>query len=129
MLTHLTTESTTVLAPSAHSQNGRSGGSYGVGTGFDADDAGEENEEEELYEDVVDPLEEEPFASDEEKGTDDKGPTENGNSFNATFTKESIDWRVDSLLRRLLLKADFWVEVRGLRSGKARDCHGEVGRF
>lgn len=114
--------------PSSHIHSGRSGGSYGVGTGFDADDAGEENEEEELYEDVLDPLDEDSAASDEETDSKSDRIVENEGQPSAIFTKESIDWRVDTLLRKLLLSADFWIEVRGLRSGKARDCHGEVRR-
>lgn len=131
LLTHLTTESTTILPPAPHTQVGRSGGSYGVGTGFDADDAGEENEDEELYEDVEIPLEEEEAnGSEDDKDVVKKnGTIENRYTSKSTFAKESVDWRVDTLLRRLLLDADFWIEVRGLRSGKARDCHGEVSRL
>jgi hypothetical protein len=127
LLTHLSAESTTIIPP-AMSQATRGGGAYGVGTGFDADDAGEENEEEELYEDVVEesgvPLE----GNAGEDNDKDFTRTEK-TSVAATFAKESIDWRVDSLLRKLLLTADLWIEIRGLRSGKARDCHGEVSRM
>ncbi|UZJ54053.1 hypothetical protein CBS101457_003373 [Exobasidium rhododendri] len=114
LLTHLTAESSSIIAPAPHIQPSR-GGSYGVGTGFDADDAGEENEDE-LYEEVAD------FFTEESKESDDKIDA-NGE---VTATNAGVDWRVDSLIRRLLLDADLWIEIRGLRSGKARDCHGET---
>ena len=122
LLTHLTAESTTIIPPTPHTGPTR-GGSYGVGTGFDADDAGEEKEDEELYEDVSESWHEVPSKV-EDKHT---------RRSNEGAGRSSTDWRVDSLLRKLLLTADLWVEARGLRSGKARDCHGEVseqrGRF
>jgi hypothetical protein len=120
LLTHLTADSTTIKPPTSHAQASRGGGAYGVGTGFDADDAGEENEEDELYEDIVD--EETPESSEQ----DGQEETKADKRESATFAKDSVDWRVDSLLRKLLLTADLWIEARGLRSGKARDCHGEV---
>jgi hypothetical protein len=118
LLTHLTAENTTIVPPIAHTQPTR-GGSYGVGTGFDADDAGEEREDEELYEDFTE-MPAEDTTSNEGKGNN------KGTEMETATTNASLDWRVDSLIRSLLLSADLWIEVRGLRSGKARDCHGEV---
>lgn len=129
LLTHLSAEQTTIIPPTPHSQATR-GGSYGVGTGFDADDAGEENEEEELYDEVADPTlegDKEDSAEAIEGGEKEAEVISNG-KLSSTFVNEHIDWRVDSLLRKLLLKADLWIEIRGLRSGKARDCHGEVSK-
>lgn len=118
LLVHLTTDNTSIEAPHGRSSASR-GGSYGVGTGFDADDAGEENEEEELYEEHA----EQWLPVDEEEHSALRAEIENAKH---AVAAAGIDWRVDSLLRRLLLRSDFWIETRGLRSGKARDCHGEV---
>jgi hypothetical protein len=114
LLTHLTAESSSIIPPTPHIQPTR-GGSYGVGTGFDADDAGEENEDE-LYEDYTEVFQEEQSPAGESSDV-------NGE---VSLSSAGVDWRVDSLIRTLLLNADLWIEVRGLRSGKARDCHGEV---
>jgi hypothetical protein len=122
LLTHLTTDNTSIEPPKSHLPATR-GGSYGVGTGFDADDAGEENEDEELYEDQ---------PEDWQQGDGKEGEQESGNQTKSGIRRSAgvaaanIDWRVDSLLRQLIPHSDIWIEMRGLRSGKARDCHGEV---
>lgn len=129
LLVHLATDNTSIFPPTSRAPASR-GGSYGVGTGFDADDAGEENEEEELYEEHTEQWssvdgQERDEAHDHQKapriGTADLIDTE-VHSVAAAAT----DWRTDSLLRRILQRTDVWIETRGLRSGKARDCHGEV---
>lgn len=122
LLTHLTTDNTSIEPPKSHLPATR-GGSYGVGTGFDADDAGEENEDEELYEDQPEDWQQE----DGKEGTQENGnPAKAGTRRSGGVAAANIDWRVDSLLRQLLPHSDIWIEMRGLRSGKARDCHGEV---
>lgn len=122
LLTHLTTDNTSIEPPKSHLPATR-GGSYGVGTGFDADDAGEENEDEELYEDQpIDWQEEDGSLKSGENGN----PSRIGSGRVAGVAAANIDWRIDSLLRQLLPHSDVWIEMRGLRSGKARDCHGEV---
>lgn len=120
LLTHLSADNTSIFPPVSKIPASR-GGDYGVGTGFDADDAGEENEDEEVYEEVAEWKEEEEIAEDQDN--------QEGAPSRGAVAAASVDWRVDSFLRRLLPDADVWIEVRGLRSGRARDCHGEVCVF
>lgn len=125
LTTHMTVENTTIIAPSLSNPHSSSRGGHGVGTGFDADDAGEEDDEDLVFEDIDEEIESAPAAAHEDASTVET-KTKVITASSSLPPDDTIDWRVDSLLRVLLASADFWIEVRGLRSGKARDCHGEV---
>lgn len=128
LVTHLGLDCTSVTAPESRSPATR-GGQFGVGTGFDADDAGEENEEEELYEDVEADLWQAHGDPDEKISGVTELDALPAQRRAGGVAASHVDWRVDSLLRRLVLHADLWIEIRGLRSGRARDCHGELCIF
>lgn len=122
--THLTAENTTIIPPSLSNPHSSSRGGHGVGTGFDADDAGEEDDEDLVFEEVDDESETSNSALDQTSSTAKNGAKTASSAL--LPPDDTVDWRIDSLLRALVSSADFWIEVRGLRSGKARDCHGEV---